>query len=144
VTLTVREALAIHRESPECSSCHNRMDPLGLALEEFNALGMGRATDHGKPIEPAGQLITGEEFSGIDELNQALITHHRSEFFRFLTEKLLTYALGRGTEYQETETDEALMAELKANERRPSALLKRTVASAAFQKCRPPRATCTD
>jgi hypothetical protein len=136
-TLTVREALAIHRESPECSSCHNRMDPIGLALEEFNALGIGRATDHGKPIESEGQLITGEEFAGIDELKQVLITHHRTEFYRCLTEKLLTYALGRGIEYHDTETVDALVAQLEANEGRPSALLKGIVASAAFQKCRP-------
>jgi hypothetical protein len=136
-TLTVREALAIHRESPECSSCHNRMDPIGLALEEFNALGMGRSTDNGKPIEVAGQLITGEEFSGIDELKRVLITHHRTEFYRCFTEKLLTYALGRGIEYHDTETVDALVAALEANEGRPSALLKGIVASAAFQKCRP-------
>jgi hypothetical protein len=138
LTFTVREALALHREAPLCSSCHNRMDPIGLALEEFNALGMSRATDHGKPIEAAGQLITGEEFAGIDELKQVLVTHHRQEFYRCLTEKLLTYALGRGIEYHDTETVDAIVAALEANEGRPSALLKGIIASAAFQKCRPP------
>lgn len=142
--LTVREALAIHRESPECSSCHNRMDPIGLALEEFNALGISRTTDHGKPIEPAGQLITGEEFAGIDELKQALIAHHRTEFYRCLTEKLLTYALGRGIEYHDTETVDVIVAELETNGGRPMALLKGIVASAAFQKCRPPGAAEDD
>ena len=116
------------------------MDPIGLALEEFNALGMSRATDHGKPIEPAGQLITGEEFSGIDELKQVLISHHRTEFYRCFTEKLLTYALGRGIEYYDTETVDALVAQLAANEGRPSALLNGIITSAAFQKCRPAEA----
>jgi hypothetical protein len=142
-TLTVREALAIHRESPECSSCHNRMDPIGLALEEFNALGMARNTDHGKPIEPAGQLITGEEFTGINELKQTLVNHHRQEFYRCFTEKLLTYALGRGIEYHDTETVDALVAQLEANEGRPAVLLKGIITSAAFQKCRSPEPTAT-
>jgi hypothetical protein len=142
-TLTVREALAIHRESPECSSCHNRMDPIGLALEEFNALGMARHTDLGKPIELAGQLITGEEFTGINELKQVLVNHHRQEFYRCFTEKLLTYALGRGIEYHDTETVDALVAQLEANEGRPAVLLKGIIASAAFQKCRPPEPVAT-
>ena len=136
LTLTVREALAIHREQPLCSSCHNRMDPLGLAMERFNALGMWRETDHGKPIETVGELITGEEFSDINELKHLLATNHRQEFYRCLTEKLLIYALGRGIEYHDTETVDAIVAELEQNEGRPSVLLKGIVNSAAFQKCR--------
>jgi hypothetical protein len=70
-------------------------------------------------------------------LKQVLITHHRTEFYRCLTEKLLTYALGRGIEYHDTETVDSLVTQLAANGGRPSALLKGIVASAAFQKCRP-------
>jgi hypothetical protein len=143
-TMTVREALAIHRESPECSSCHNRMDPIGLVLEEFNALGMARTTDHGQPIETAGQLITGEEFVGVNELKKILITHHRQEFYRCLTEKLLIYALGRGIEYHDTETVDAIVAQLEAGEGRPSTLLQGIITSAAFQKCRTPTTTPDD
>ena len=137
-TLTVREALAIHREQPLCGSCHNRMDPLGLALERFNALGMWRETDRGQPIETTGELITGEEFADIKELKQMLVAHHRQEFYRCLTEKLLTYALGRGIEYHDTETVDAIVSQLEQHEGRPSALLEGIVASAAFQKCRAP------
>lgn len=136
-TLTVRQALAIHRESPECSSCHNRMDPIGLAFEGFNALGMARSTDHGQPIETAGQLITGEEFVSVNELKKILVTHHRQEFYRCLTEKLLTYALGRGIDYHDTETVDAIVEQVEANEGRPAALLQGIITSAAFQKCRP-------
>ena len=135
--LTVRESLALHREAPLCSSCHNRMDPLGLALERFNALGRWRETDQGKPIDSAGALITGEEFNDIKELKRVLVANHRQEFYRCLTEKLLTYALGRGIEYHDTETVDAIVAQLEANDGRPSALLKGIIASAAFQKCRP-------
>jgi hypothetical protein len=137
VPLTVRESLALHREAPLCSSCHIRMDPLGLALERFNALGRWRETDQGKPIDSAGALITGEEFNDIKELKRVLVANHRQEFYRCLTEKLLTYALGRGIEYHDTETVDAIVAQLEANEGRPSALLKGIIASAAFQKCRP-------
>jgi len=136
-SFTVREALALHREAPLCSSCHNRMDPLGLALERFNALGMWRETDHGKPIDSAGALITGEEFTDIKELKRVLVANHRQEFYRCLTEKLLTYALGRGIEYHDTETVDAIAAQLEATDGRPSALLKGIVGSAAFQKSRP-------
>ena len=138
LTLTVRESLAIHREAPLCSSCHNRMDPLGLALERFNALGMWRETDHGKPIDTVGELISGEEFADINELKHVLATNHRQEFYRCLTEKLLTYALGRGIEYHDTETVDTIVAQLEQNEGRPSALLKGIVASSAFQKSRLP------
>lgn len=138
LTFTVREALAIHREDPLCSSCHNRMDPLGLALERFNALGRWRDTDRGEKIDSAGELITGEEFDDIKELKRVLVENHRQEFYRCLSEKLLTYALGRGIEYYDTETVDDIVAELEANEGRPSALLKSIIASAAFQKCRSP------
>ena len=106
---------------------------------EFNALGMWRETDHGKPIETAGQLITGEEFADINELKHVLVTNHRQEFYRCLTEKLLTYAFGRGIEYHDTETVDAIVAQLEAERRTASALLKGIIASAAFQKCRPAR-----
>jgi hypothetical protein len=143
LTFTVREALAVHREAPLCSSCHNRMDPLGLALEQFNALGMWREADHGKPIDTSGELITGEEFTDISELKGILIANHRQEFYRCLTEKLLTYALGRGIEYHDTETVDAIVAQLEANEGRPSALLKGIITSAAFQKSRLPESSHT-
>jgi hypothetical protein len=140
LTLTIAESLAIHREAPVCSSCHNRMDPLGLALERFNALGLWRETDHGKEIATNGQLITGEEFADIKGLKDALVTNHRQEFYRCLTEKLLTYALGRGIEYHDTETVDTIVAQLEKNDGRPSALLQGIVASPAFQKCRLPEA----
>ncbi|MEK0445471.1 MAG: hypothetical protein RLZZ399_792, partial [Verrucomicrobiota bacterium] len=101
---TMREVMEIHRKDPLCSSCHARMDPLGLALEGFNAAGGFRARDHGRPIETAGQLITGEKFNSPEELAHVLATSRREDFYRCLAEKLLIYALGRGLEYYDTVT----------------------------------------
>src|SRR5258708_2599456 len=71
---SLRETLEVHRNKPLCSSCHNRMDPLGLALENFNALGMWREKERGIPIDAAGKLITGETFDSIRDVKQALVT----------------------------------------------------------------------
>jgi hypothetical protein len=133
---TLREVLALHREQPLCSSCHNRMDPLGLALENFNALGMWRDQERNQPIETAGRLITGETFSDIQELKRLLATEHRLDFYRCLTEKFLTYALGRGLEYYDVHTVDRIVDRLDAAGGRFSALLEGTIESAPFQKIR--------
>src|SRR6185436_357207 len=101
----------IHRESALCSSCHNRMDPLGLALENFNAMGMWREKERNQSIDAAGKLMSGESFKDIRELKHSLATGHRQDFYRCVTEKLLTYALGRGLEYYDVETVDAILAQ---------------------------------
>ena len=75
--LTLRETLALHREQPLCSSCHNRMDPLGLALENFNAMGLWREQERGQPIDATGQLMSGESFTNIVELKKILVREPR-------------------------------------------------------------------
>lgn len=139
-TPTLRETLAVHRGKPLCSSCHNRMDPLGLALENFNALGMWRDKERGQPIDASGKLITGEPFQDIREVRRVLATTHRLEFYRCLTEKLLTYALGRGLETYDVETVDRIVGRLDQQNGRFSALLLGIVESAPFQKRRNPRA----
>lgn len=134
--LSLREALALHAKDRLCRSCHNRMDPLGLALESFNAMGRWRDSELDKPIEPGGQLISGETFADIRELKQILVTEHRREFYYCLTEKLLTYALGRSIEYYDTETVDRLVARLEETDGRPSALISGIITSAPFQKRR--------
>ena len=136
--LTLRNILAKHREEPLCSSCHNRMDPLGLALENFNAMGMWRDQELAMPIDSEGILITGESFSTIQELKHILATERKSDFYYCISEKLLTYALGRSTEYYDTETLDHLVNELEKNDGRPSALLMAIVQSVPFQKRRHP------
>jgi hypothetical protein len=133
---TLREVLDLHRSKPLCSSCHSRMDPLGLALENFNALGMWREKERGQSIDAAGKLITGESFDNIRELKRTLKSDHRLDFYRCLTEKLLTYALGRGLEYYDVETVDRIVARLEQENGRFSALLSGIVESAPFQKRR--------
>jgi hypothetical protein len=109
---TLRETLKLHRSQPLCHSCHNRMDPLGLALENFNALGRWRDKERQDPIDASGQLITGESFNNVRELKRVLVTHHHRDFYRCLTEKMLTYALGRGLDYHDVETVDVIVDRL--------------------------------
>ncbi len=134
--MTLRENLALHATNPMCASCHYRMDPLGLALENFNAMGQWRTEDQGRPIEPAGKLITGEKFNDIRELKRVLATDRRHDFYHCIAEKMLTYALGRGLDYHDTATLDQLVAKLEASEGKPSALIRGIVDSPAFQQRR--------
>lgn len=133
---TLRESLALHREAPLCASCHNRMDPLGLAFENFNALGSWRDMERKQPIEAAGKLITGESFASVRELKHLLVNERRADFYRCLTEKLLTYALGRGLEYYDTETVDQIVQRLDEKDGRFLSLLTGIIESAPFQKQR--------
>jgi len=133
---SLRETLAAHREDALCSSCHNRMDPLGLALENFNALGMWRDSEFGEPIDATGNLITGETFSDVRDLKRTIVKNHYKDFYRTVTEKLLTYALGRGLEYYDVETCDQIVARIESANGRPSALIAGVVESAPFQKMR--------
>ena len=139
-TPTLRETLEIHRSKPLCNSCHNRMDPLGLALENFNALGMWREKERGQAIDAAGKLITGETFQGIRDVKHVLTTRHRRDFYHCLTEKLMTYALGRGLEFYDVHAVDQIVDRLDLENGRFSALLLGIVESAPFQKRRNPHA----
>ena len=97
---------------------------------------MWREKERGQPIDAAGKLITGESFDHIRDLKRILNREHRSDFYRCLTEKLLTYALGRGLEYYDVETVDRIMARLEHENGRFSALLMGIVQSAPFQKRR--------
>ncbi|HEY5810962.1 MAG TPA: DUF1588 domain-containing protein, partial [Povalibacter sp.] len=133
---TLREVLKVHRENPRCASCHNRMDPIGLAFENFNALGMWRDAERKQPIVADGNLITGEKFSSVRELKRILANEHREEFYRTLTTKLMTYATGRGMEYYDVETIDQIVRRLDDQDGRFSALLSGIIESAPFQKMR--------
>jgi len=135
-TLTLRETLALHREQPLCASCHNRMDPLGLAFENFNAMGMWRDQERGQHIDATGTLLTGESFATVKELKKILVTGHSRHYYHTVTEKLLTYALGRGLEYYDVVTVDKIVDQLEKSDGRPSALLKGIIESAPFQKTR--------
>ena len=136
LTMSLRETMALHATNKTCAACHSRMDPLGLALENFNAMGKWRNAELGQPITTAGKLITGETFADVRELKHILATDHREDFYHTFSEKLLTYALGRGVEYYDTDTLDQLVAQLDATNGRPSALIKAIIESAPFQQRR--------
>ena len=133
---TLRESLSLHREKPLCASCHERMDPIGLAFENFNALGMWRDQERKQPIDTAGKLITGETFNTVSELKRILVTRHRLDYYRCLTDKFLTYAIGRGMEYYDAETIDKIVQRLDQTGGKSSALLLGVIESAPFQKMR--------
>jgi hypothetical protein len=133
---TVREALQIHRDQALCRSCHARMDPLGFSLENFNPMGMWREKERGQGIDASGQLITGESFHDVRDLKKILTEKHRTDFYRCLTEKVLTYALGRGLEYYDVETVDRIVERLEKNDGRFSSLLSGVIESTPFQERR--------
>jgi hypothetical protein len=133
---TFRESLELHRNNPVCASCHKLMDPIGFGLDNFNAMGLYRDTEYGQPIDASGTLASGEEFKGAEALKQILKTNHRKDFYRCLTEKLMTYALGRGLEYYDAESVDQIVERLDKEDGRFSALLTGIIESAPFQKRR--------
>ncbi len=129
---TLRQNLEKHRADAKCASCHNRMDPLGLAFENFNAMGQWREMERGQNVDAGGELVSGEKFNGARELQQILVTKHLDAFHRCFTEKLLTYALGRGLDWRDEATMDLLLTKLNASEGRLRDLLRSVVESDAF------------
>jgi Protein of unknown function (DUF1592)/Protein of unknown function (DUF1588)/Protein of unknown function (DUF1587)/Protein of unknown function (DUF1585)/Protein of unknown function (DUF1595) len=136
--ISLRETLAIHRKDALCSSCHNQMDPLGLALENFNALGLYRTIELGQPIEAGGELLTGEKFTTVSELKKILVAKKSSPIYRCIAEKMMTYALGRSVEYTDAVTIDSLVDELEAQNGRAQSLVRGIIRSNAFQRTRKP------
>jgi mono/diheme cytochrome c family protein len=130
--LSVRQMLEMHRANPVCASCHARMDPLGLSLENFDAIGQWRTVDAGNPIDASGVLLDGTKVAGPSELRQALMAQ-KTQFVHAVTEKLLTYALGRGLEYYDAPTVRAIDRAAAADDYRWSSLIVGIVKSAPFQ-----------
>ena len=133
---TMREMMEIHRKKPECRGCHARMDPIGLGLENFNALGQFRKKEHGKDIDASGELLTGESFTNIAELKEILAGKRKQDFYRCLSEKLLTFAIGRGVEYHDATTIDQLVARLEKTNGSLRELIIGIIESAPFQKRR--------
>ncbi len=134
--MTMRAMMEIHRKKPICASCHKRMDPIGLGLENFNAIGQFRRKEKGQAIDSAGQLITGEKFQDVAGLKNILANARRDDFYRCLSEKLLTYATGRGPEYFDAVTIDALVNHLKTHNGSLKELVIGIIESAPFQKRR--------
>jgi hypothetical protein len=130
--LTFRQQLEKHRTDPNCASCHKRMDPLGFGLENFDAIGRWRTEIGGQPVDASGVMVTGEEFKGPAELKQLLLGRHE-EFVRNLTEKMLSYALGRGLEYYDTPIVRQIARDVAQSGFRSTVLIMEIVKSYPFQ-----------
>jgi mono/diheme cytochrome c family protein len=130
---TVRERLEAHRKNPPCSTCHAPMDPLGFALENFDAIGAWRTSESGAPIDSTGTLPSGVQFQGVAGLRQVLTTTYRDQFVRTVIEKLLIYSLGRGVERSDMPAVRAIVRQTAASNYRWSAVIQAVVTSVPFQ-----------
>lgn len=132
---SLRQRMEQHRSNPACASCHARMDPLGFAFENYDAIGAFRKKDGVFDIDPAGELPGGQTFSGPDELKK-ILAEKRDLFARCLAEKMLTYAIGRGVEYYDRPVVDKIVKRLGEQDYKFSALISEIVLSEAFQKRR--------
>jgi hypothetical protein len=135
---TVRELMAQHRDKPACFACHGILDPLGFALENFDAVGIYRTKDRiaGTPIDASGELPDGTKINGPDDLRKAL-TANPNQFVQTITEKLMTYATGRAVTYRDMPTVRAIVRDSAKDNYRFSAIVMRIINSDQFQKRSP-------
>ena len=130
--LSVAEQLAMHRASPACSSCHNVIDPIGLSLDNFDVTGAWRIKDRGVRVNVAGELYDGTKLNGVADLRAALVA--RSEVVvTHLTERLLSYALGRRVEYYVQPAIRAIAKAAAANDYKISSFILGIIKSDAFR-----------
>ncbi len=141
--LSVRERMELHRADPACQSCHRVIDPIGLALEHFDATGAWRIRDNGVPIAASGELYDGTALNGAADLRRALLNRPQV-FVGTFTENLMAYALGRRIEYYDMPTIRSITTRAAANNNRISTLILGVVNSAAFQMGRVEPAAAPD
>jgi cytochrome c5 len=129
---TMKQSLEMHRISPTCASCHQIFEPMGIALENFDAVGAWRTLDEGVPIDATGVLPDGTKVDGVVTLRTALLKYSE-QFVHVVSEKLMTYALGRGIEYQDMPMVRSISRDAAANKYRFSSLVMGIVKSDLFQ-----------
>jgi hypothetical protein len=129
---TMREQMADHRASPVCATCHKTLDPIGFALENFDAVGAWRTQEAGKPIDATGELGDGTKVDGVVALRQAILSR-QEVFVQTVTEKLMTYALGRGLDYRDMPAVRAIVRESEKNNYRMSSLILGVIESTPFR-----------
>jgi len=135
--LNAREQMELHRSDPACASCHVKMDPLGFALEHYDAVGAFRTQDAGRPIDASATMPDGAQFDGLGGL-QKILLDHKDEFTRAFTERLLTYALGRGLEPYDQPKVRAIARATAADDYRIRTLILGIVQSEPFNLRRTP------
>jgi hypothetical protein len=133
--LTVRERMEEHRKNPVCTSCHRVIDPLGLALENFDVTGRWRANDAGEPVDPAGELYDGTKIDGPAGLRSALLKY-QDTMLRSFTESLMTYAVGRQVEYYDMPAVRSIVRDAARHDFRISSFIIGLVNSPAFRMSR--------
>ncbi|MDA1311820.1 MAG: DUF1592 domain-containing protein [Acidobacteria bacterium] len=129
---TLRQQLEMHRANPACASCHEKMDALGFGMENYDPIGRWRTDDRGLPLDTSGVLPGGESFVGPAELKQ-ILKAQKADFARCLTEKMLTYALGRGLERFDRSTVDSIVSTLAEDDYRFSRLIAEIVKSKPFR-----------
>jgi mono/diheme cytochrome c family protein len=146
---SLREILEFHRRDAACAACHQRMDPLGLAMENYNAIGQWRDTERSvakgqnqrdadqrdsvkQPIDASGKLMSGESFSGAEELAEILAANRKEDFYRCLTEKIMTFGLGRGMTYRDTTAIDQIIARTQKEDGKMKSLYKAIITSVPF------------
>jgi hypothetical protein len=130
--LSFREQLQVHRANPECASCHDKMDPLGFGMENFDPLGRWRTMDRGLPIDASGKLPSGEEFAGPAGLKKVLMAR-KDAVMRHLVRKMIGYAYGRQLGRFDNCVVKKAVEALKANDYRPSVLIEQIALSFPFR-----------
>jgi mono/diheme cytochrome c family protein len=128
----LRDRMEVHRRNPACASCHQRMDPIGFALENFNADGTWRVESDGVPVDASASLPDGTKFDGITGL-RSLLVGHKEDFARTLSSKLLAYAIGRGVEYYDLPAVRKIERDAAANDYRWSSIIEGIVKSTPFR-----------
>ncbi len=131
---TLRQRMEQHRENPACAACHNMMDPLGFALENFDGVGMWRKRDGRDEVDASGKMPDGTEFNGVADLRNLLATQRKEQFTRCLAEKMLIYAIGRGTEYYDQCAIDQIVSYVQQNDNKFAYLIAGIIASDPFQK----------
>lgn len=134
LTGSLRQRMKEHRENAACASCHARMDPIGFALENFDAIGKWRSKDEGFAIDASGELPSGTKFEGAAGLKKLLLEERRDEFVHNLISKTMTYALGRGVEYYDECAIQQIQAAMAQQEFHYSSMIHAIVHSEPFQK----------
>lgn len=131
-TLTMRQQMEQHQASPVCSSCHKLMDPIGFAMENFDGIGKWRTTEEGLPIDTSGVLPDGTSIDGVSDLRKALLSRPE-QLVHTVTEKMLTYALGRGLEYYDPPAIREIIRDARNDDYRWSDIIVGIVNSMPFQ-----------
>ncbi|HET8697329.1 MAG TPA: DUF1588 domain-containing protein, partial [Gammaproteobacteria bacterium] len=131
-TLTVRQLMEAHRGKPFCEGCHKIMDPVGLALENYDVIGRWRELDHGIKVDASGHLVDGTEINGPVELRNALLKY-KEQIVRNVTEKLMVYATGRGMEYYDMPVIRSIVRDAAESDYKFSTIVMGVVSSAPFR-----------